>query len=222
MANDGAATLYAVAMRVARLDAMGNTPAGPMNAYTTNTVVSLSIAPEFEDGDEVTQKNGQGLVCISVKAPDTLKRLTVGLQICAFDPELTELLSGGSIITDGGATPQTIGYAYERVGADSTPNGVSIELWTKRYVNSAPVGFARWVFPRVYLRKSDRAFGTDIQENSFEGFAIENPNWGNGPFNDYSGPSSSTAQWVQSNTAPTGATGYSATPTQTATTNVLP
>lgn len=215
MANDGASTLYAVALRVARLDANGATPAGTSNLYVTNTVVSMSVTPEYEEGDEVVQKNGQGGVCLSVKQPDTLKRLTVGLTICAFDPELTEALSGGAIIASTGGTPATIGYAYEAVGQDPVPNGVSLELWTKRFVNSSPVGFAHWVFPRVYLRKSERAFGTDLQENSFEGFATENPNWGNGPLNDWTATSSRVAQWVQESTAPTGAVGYAATPTQT-------
>lgn len=216
MANDGAATLYAAAIRVARLDANGFTPAGPSNLYVTNTVVSMSVAPEYEEGDEVTQKDGRGLVCLAVKQPDTLKRLTVNLQVCSFDPELTEILSGGAILASTGGTPSTIGYAYEAIGVDPTPNGVSIELWTQRLVNSAPVGFAHWVFPRVYLRKTERAFSTDLTENSFEGFAIENPNWGNGPTNDWTASSARSAQWVQEATAPTGQVGYQPTATQTA------
>lgn len=210
MANDGAATLYAVALRVARLAADGTTPAGASNMYVTNAVARLTMTPDYEAGTEVTKKDGQGRVCLTQRTRDVMKRLTVQLDICSFDPELTELLSGGAIITSGG----TVGYAYEAVGADPVPNGVSIEVWTKRYVNSVFVGYAHWVLPRVYLHKSDRQISADAQDNVFDGYAEENTGFGNGPNNDVTMSTTRVAQWVQEATAPTGAVGYQATPVQ--------
>lgn len=212
MANDGAATLYAVALRVARLASDGTTPAGSGNMYVTNAVVKLGMTPDLETGTEVTKKDGQGRLCLAVRTPDVLKRLTLQLEVCSFDPELTELLSGGAVIVDG--VPSTIGYAYEQIGTDPVPNGVSLELWTKRYVSSVFVGYARWAIPRAYLHKSDRTISGDGQDNVFDGFAVENANWGNGPVNDWTASSARVAQWVQSATVPTGAVGYQATPTQ--------
>lgn len=215
--QDGAATLFAVALRVARLAADGTTPAGASNLYVTETVVRLNFTPEYEEGDEVTKKDGQGRTCLAVKQPDTFKRVTVNsLEICAWDPELVELLSGGAIITDGAATPATIGYAAPAAGTDPTPNGVSVELWTRRYVNNSPAAlpFARWVFPRLKLKPTDRSLGPDAQEVAFEGIGEENPNWGNGPNNDWTAPSNRAYQWRAESTSPAGALGYQATPAQ--------
>lgn len=214
--NDGASTLFAVAMRVARLAANGSTPAGASNLYVTDTVVRLDFTPEYEAGEEVTKKNGQGLVCLSIKQPDSYKRVVINkLEICAEDPELTEMLSGGSILVD--EDDNTIGYAGPEVGADPTPNGVSVEIWTRRYVDGAPAAlpFAHWVFPRLYLRPTARSLGPEAQENAFEGFGTQNVNWGNGPANDWTATSDRTHQWVAVATAPSGALGYQATPAQT-------
>jgi hypothetical protein len=212
MANDGATQLYAVALRVARLASDGTTPAGAGNMYVTNGVVRLGITPDREAGTEVTKKDGQGRICFTQRTKDVLKRANVTLEICSFDPDLTELLSGGAVIVDG--VPATIGYAWEAIGTDPVPNGVSLELWTKRFVNNAFVGYARWALPRVYLWKSDRNLGADAQDNVFDGYAEENASWGNGPNNDWTSSSTRVAQWIQSATVPTGATGYQATPTQ--------
>jgi len=37
----------------------------------------VSFTPEYEDGDEITEKNAAGEVCVTYKAPDTLKRATM-------------------------------------------------------------------------------------------------------------------------------------------------
>lgn len=213
---DGAATLYAVALRVARLNAAGATPAGASNMYVTNSLVKVTFTPEYEAGDEITKKDGLGRTCLNVKQSDTLKRVTLNsVEVCEQDPELTELLSGGALIT---ATGATIGYAFPAVGEDPTPFGVSLEVWTRRYTDNAldpTFPYARWVFPRVKLRPTARTIGNEAMSGDFDGFGEENVGFGNGPANDYTAASWRAAQYVYETSYPTGTEGYVATPTQT-------
>ena len=59
----------------------------------------MSFTPEYEDGEEITEKAADGTVCVSFKAPDRLKRATMELAICEPDPELTALLAGGVLLS---------------------------------------------------------------------------------------------------------------------------
>lgn len=206
---DGAAHLYAVAIRVARLNAAGGTPAGASNSYVSNSLVKVTFTPEYETGDEITKKDGQGRTCVSVKQSDTLKRVTLNsVELCEEDPEASELLGGGAIIVAAG---DTIGYAYPEVGVDPQPNGVSLEVWTRRYTDNSldpTFPYARWVFPRCKLRPTGKTIGAEAMAAEWEGWSEENTGFGNGPANDYTATSWRCAQYVYETSFPTGASGY--------------
>jgi hypothetical protein len=89
-----AASIQGVSIRVTRLDSAGNLMTGPADSYTTSAFMRISFTPEYEEGDEITEKGANGVVCVTYKAPDTLKRITMELAICEPDPELSALLSG--------------------------------------------------------------------------------------------------------------------------------
>lgn len=212
--NDGAGSILALAMRVARLDASGAPVPGANNAYVTDTLVKIDFEEEYDTGDEVTKKNGAGRICLSYKADDTLKRLKFGLTICAPDPELYELLSGGVVITAGG---DSIGYAPPKVGGPSVTNGVSIEAWSRAQVGGAAAAsrpYIRWPFPLIKLTRKGRTLESDAMDNPFEGFGYENPNFGNGPFNDWPYVSDRLYMAARESTLPTATVGYVSTPAQ--------
>lgn len=119
--NDGAGSVYAVAMRVARLAADGTTPAGANNLYVTDALIKIDFNPEIEVGPEAMVKNAQGIPCVVAKAHDAIKRIAMAVDICTPDPELTELLAGGVVLTDVAssltaptltATPSTTGGTF--------------------------------------------------------------------------------------------------------------
>jgi predicted outer membrane repeat protein len=64
----------------------------------------MSFTPEYEDGEEITEKAADGTVCVSYKAPDRLKRATMELAICEPDPELSALLAGGVLLSKNYST----------------------------------------------------------------------------------------------------------------------
>lgn len=113
-----AASVQGAALRVTRLNADGTLATGDLDSYTTSAFLRMSFTPEYEDGEEITEKAADGTVCVSYKAPDRLKRVTMELAICEPDPELTALLAGGVLLTrnESTATPKSVTSATITTG----------------------------------------------------------------------------------------------------------
>ena len=203
MAYNGAGSLFALGMRFTRLGPTGAPLVGADNAYQTDALVQMQFGLEYEEGEEIIQRNGAGRICLTYKAPDSLKRATIsGLQFCTPDPNVLEFLIGGEVIEDGAGNQ--IGYRAPEVGSEPTPNGVSVELWTRAIIEGAYAGYFWWVFPRVFLRPSGdwTASGSDALVPEFEGFGTQNPAWGDGPNNDWIWGSDRVWQYVQTDDFP--------------------
>lgn len=208
--------LNAVALRVARLAADGTTPAGASNMYVTNGLVRVTFALDYDEIPEVLKRDGQGRVCLYEPATKAIKGCTLSsVEVCDPDDiELTELLSGGVLLED--EDEDTVGYAAPGVGDTLQANGISLEVWTRRKgTDQSAFPYAKHLFPKVRLTPKERSIEQEAQNADFEGYSEENPGFGNGPANDWLADSTACWQWVKSATAPTGAAGYQATPTQT-------
>lgn len=196
-------------IRVALLDADGTTAPGASNLYVSDALTTLTATPVYTDADEIEEKNASGTVCVNFKGDDTFKRLDVTLTICTVDPYLHALLTGaqGDVLTDGTA----VGFAYPPIGP-LTSNGISIELWAKRINNGAvdpDYPYAWWAMPRVKnLRLGDRTFENGAQASPFSGQALENPNWFDGPTNDWPVASDRALQFIPTPTLPNAVCGY--------------
>lgn len=208
MANDCRAQIQACAIRVARLEPNGVPSPGASNLYVSDGLVSLGLTSETTDGTEIEVLNACGSPCVSFKDDDRLKRLGVSITLCTPDPELTELLIGGAVLTDADA----VGYAYPRLNQAANPDGVSIEVWAKRITSAGvldPVHpYAWWVFPLVKLRPDSVTFENGPFQPTITGFALENENWFDGPLNDWPVDSDRVAQFIPTDTLPTTACGY--------------
>lgn len=221
MAYNGAGSLFALGMRFTKLAANGAPLVGANNAYQTDALVQMQFGLEYEEGDEIIQRNGSGRICLTFKAPDSLKRATIsGLQFCTPDPNVLEFLIGGEVLEDGSGNQ--IGYRAPEVGSEPTPNGVSIELWTRQIIDGAYAGYNHWVFPRAFVRPSGdwTASGSDPLIPEFEGFGIQNPNWGDGPTNDWEFESDRVWQYVQTDTNPIDGTEFITVATELTVTSI--
>ena len=217
--QDYAASVQGVAIRVTRLDAAGNLLNNPGDSYTTSAFLRASFTPEYEEGDEITEKSADGTVCVSYKAPDTLKRITMELAICEPDSELTALLSGGLLLRKNFGTlnapdRQSIGWSAPAVGDDPAGNGVALEVWSfavKDGKRAATLPYFYWVFPYVKLRQSgDRVIENGLLANTFEGYGL-----GNDFFNvgldgrwEYPVAAQRPYSYARSSWAPTGLKGF--------------
>jgi hypothetical protein len=214
MAQDYASSISGVALRITRLTSDGSFATGPSASYVLNSdFISLSFTPEYEEGDEFVQKGADGTVCATYKAPDTLKRVTLEIAICNPDPEFTELISGGVLLSDGGTN---VGYATTEVGVDGNPYGAAIEVWSKAIQNGKPASvrpYWHWIFPYTIMRPSgDRAIENGLLANTFEGWGVGNEMFAEGPDASWAFPEASNRAYAYARTAtaPTALHGYQA------------
>jgi hypothetical protein len=182
MAEDYAASVSGVAIRVTSLQSSGALVA--TESYTSKSFIRVSFTPEYEEGDEITEKNADGTVCVSFKAPDTLKRVTMEIAVCDPDPVLSSMLSGGVVLA--GDTPAApLGWASAEVGEDPSGDGVAVEVWSRAIVDGKPANpnpYFHWVFPYVKTRLSgDRVIENGLLANTYEGFGVGNSEFDFGP-----------------------------------------
>jgi hypothetical protein len=179
----------------------------------------VSFTPEYEEGDEIVEKSANGSICVSYKAPDTLKRVTMELAICEPDPELTNLISGGILLrknTGTFAAPvnKSIGWASPGVGDDPSGNGVAIECWSfavKDGKRAATLPYFHWVFPYARLRQSgDRVIENGMLATTFEGYALGNDLFNQGLDDRWEFPLAAARPYSYARTsyAPTGRNGF--------------
>jgi hypothetical protein len=214
-----AASIQGVSIRVTRLDASGNLLNGAGDSYTTSGFMRLSFTPEYEEGDEMTEKSADGTVCVTYKAPDTLKRITMELAICEPDTELTQLLSGGLLLrknlgTYASPDRKSIGWSSPSTGDDPAGNGVAIECWSFAIIDgkkAATLPYFHWVFPYVKLRLSgDRVIENGMLANTFEGYGLGNEEFGSGLDERWEFPVAAERpySYARASWAPTGRKGF--------------
>lgn len=186
MAQDYAASVSGTHIRVSRLNPDGSIKTGANASYVTSAFLSLSMTPEYEDGDEFTSKAADGTVCASYKAADTLKRVSLEIAICNPDPEFTELISGGLLLAETGTPANSLGWAAPEIGKDAMNGGaVAIEAWSRAIIDGKPAAtnaFWHWLFPWSVMRPSgDRVLENGLLGVSFSGYSVGNELFGDGP-----------------------------------------
>ena len=217
--QDYAASIQGVSIRVTRLNADGTLANGAGDSYTTSAFMRMSFTPEYEEGDEITEKSANGSICVSYKAPDTLKRITMELAICEPDPELTNLISGGLLLrknlgTFGTPDRKSIGWSSPNVGDDPSGNGVAIECWSfavKDGRRASTLPYFHWVFPYAKLRQSgDRVIENGMLANTFEGYGLGNVSFGSGLDERWEFPTATERpySYARASYAPTGRNGF--------------
>ena len=214
-----AASIQGVSIRVTRLDASGNLLNEDGDSYTTSGFLRLSFTPEYEEGDEITEKGADGTVCVTYKAPDTLKRITMELAICEPDPELTQLISGGLLLrknlgTFASPDRKSIGWSSPATGDDPAGNGVAIETWSHAIIDgkkAATLPYFHWVFPYAKLRQSgDRVIENGLLATTFEGYGLGNVSFSSGLDERWEFPIATERpySYARSSWAPTGRKGF--------------
>ncbi|MEM9610962.1 MAG: hypothetical protein AAGA99_26370 [Actinomycetota bacterium] len=181
-------SLNVVALRVSALTEAGAPQVGGV-AVTTKNVVTIGTALEIADGEEIEVFNADGDLCVSRKDRDKIKRATLSMSMCELDFDLTALLCGGTLHTDGA---ETIGYSIPKQD-DPEPLPVCFEAWTiawdgdgQALDSSLNPRYHHWVFPFCRFRLDDTEFGSGAHEFAVEGTSIPNGLLTtSGPFNDW-------------------------------------
>lgn len=212
VADDCIPQLFCCRIRVGALNADGSPQAGAGHVYVSDALAKATLTPVYDAGDEVKEKNACGATFIDVLADPTLVRADLALDFLTPDPYLHAiLLSQGTLLSPASGG---VGFAYPPVG-QVTGNGVSLELFTQRMVDGAISTvnpYALWALPRVRsLQIGARDFSNGAQHSLISGQCNENPNWFDGPANEFDAASDRIAQWIPVDTLPAAACGPTAT-----------
>lgn len=135
MAYDGAGQLFALGLRLTKLNAAGGPLSGAGNGYTTDALVSIDFGLTYSTPTAVTQANGQGITCVSYTPPPSLKEGTISkLLVCTPDPHILEFCVGGHVITTGGTNE------IQSVAITGVPTGGTFTL-TLNGQTTAPIAY---------------------------------------------------------------------------------
>ncbi|MFI5493591.1 PKD domain-containing protein [Actinoplanes sp. NPDC051859] len=158
----------------------------------TKGFVSVEYSAEVDDGEEIDQRDANGDSCVYVPARRRIKFYNVTVTACRVDPELYSLFTGSPIVVDETGTSTGL-RVTSAVNQDSA---VALELWSgtaqKRCsgsaVNRRP-RFGYFLLPQIL----DGQIGDFTIENGTANFtltgkAVENPEWGIGPYPVYLRP----------------------------------
>ncbi len=202
-------SIYACATRVAVLEQDGVPLPGAGNLYVTDALVKMEGTPQFTKVPEVEVLNACGALCSFYKAIDPFKRVDLTLELCTIDPELEHMLTGGELFSTGGFV---IGASAPPVGTveAAVQNGVSIELWSKHILQGdldPTWPYIHWIWPRTHWAPDKTTFDINHMPRLFTGFTSENPNWFNGPANDWTFSSDRTYAYAFTKTLPATACG---------------
>lgn len=210
---DKARSVNGVALRVSRLNSEGEILPGDNSVYTQKSFMSFSWTPEYEEGEEITEKNADGSICYSSQDPSTLKRVTLSLSICSPHPELEQLLVGGDVLyADGGDSGEVMGYAAPEAGATYNDDGIAIEAWSKAMDSNGkpatPNRYYHWVFPfGNFTRTGEGVMENGLMTHEFEGWATGNAGLRES-LTDWDFTTASPYQYARTNTAPVDVDGW--------------
>ncbi len=216
------------AIRVSRLGPDCAPVAGVNNAVVTSAVVKLIGTPQYDAGQEYTLKNGCGNTVVELREVDKLKSMNLDVELALRDMELIELMTGAQLYLNADTpTPHVIGMSRRGVGA-AAPASVSVEIWTRAIsltgdctpgVSAVPQWW-RIIYPKATFTLDTATFENSVGVITLKGFASANPQWGNGPFNDYPAatlldPTTPEAYILDASGLPVTQCGYISVPVQT-------
>lgn len=196
-------------LRIARLHEDGTLDPGTDNLYVSDGLISIGTSPEIEAGEEITQRNGSGDICVYVSGDDEIKRFNLTLTLCQLDSELLEMLTGATLITAGGIT---VGLQMPKIGEDKPR--VCVEAWTEARVSRSQAsedGSLLWwhfVWPNVKWTIGDFTLDTNPANIPLNGKAEENDNMGTGPEMDWPDLITSAQSWFLDDEIPAAVCGY--------------
>lgn len=191
MANVCPTPLHLCALRVTKLDNVGNVADEPDNSYVTDKVITLTPTPELQAGEDRTLQGGCECIIATVRTPDRLKRFTFELVLGALEPGLFSLLIGADVMVDG---TDDIGIDWpDQVACDFVESLVAVEGWGDAYTGDAPDAtrpyyYALW--SASAWEPAGSPFSNDFTTFTFNGFSRSNSQWGDGPYGDVTLPAS--------------------------------
>lgn len=180
------AAIHLCAVRVTRLDALGNPVAGPNNFYVTDNPIMVTVKPVIAAGEDKDLVGGCDCIIASYRGYDKLKRFDLELDLGVIEPGLMEILTGGSAILDEG---DPIGMWWPNQLSCQNPVQPNVcfegwqDLWEEDH-QDADTPYLHWIWPSTRWQIGDHTLQNDFNQPKLTGFSRGNPNWGLGIYGD--------------------------------------
>lgn len=177
-------------IRVTRLDNCGRPVYGPDSQVVTKGLVSVNMDPDVEEGEDFTQRNINGDLCVSEQGPDALRWINVGIEFCQVDPCLWSILNPSWKLVKN-AHGEVTGFRIGERFDDSA--GFALEMWPKVSAQGAlcdddapdeadPNGY--FLLPYVIGRAPDGwSLENGVTTFTLNGRTKKGSLWGKGPYN---------------------------------------
>ena len=114
-------------MRATRLDQAGRPVFGDKSVVVTSGQITTAFTGNVEEGEAITQPNGNGDTCLNVPATPTFGGFTVEATFCNVDFALFEMLTGNPVVLND--DDQIVGID-EGTDIDLSNVNFALELWT--------------------------------------------------------------------------------------------
>lgn len=172
-------------VRVTTLNSCGQAATGSCATVVSDGIISIAETKEYEDRQEFFVKNGDGLFCVRETNAPILKWINLVITFCNVDPELLNIMTGNSLVSDDSATAYKTGWNEDENAA--TLNNFALEGWT-RLTNTgvACTGGTEYgytLFPYVVQGTiGDITWQNDVVSFIVNARTSSNSLWGVGPY----------------------------------------
>lgn len=152
--------------RLIKLDECGNPVTGASSAVVTfDGFISIEPSPQYQDGEELSNRKANGELCVYQKDPAQLTRVDITTTLCTIDPDALVVITGERLLTTGAATGTGVAYGEGLLTARH-----SLEVWQPLAGSSAcdASGNRQYMYWAFFNLGNGR-----IQDFTFENAAFE-------------------------------------------------
>ena len=111
--------------RIIKLDECGTPVTGASSSVVvTDGFVSIEPSPQYQDGEEHSERKANGALCVYQKDPSELTRVDLTTNFCVMDPDALVLITGERLLTTSGVTGTGVAYGEGTITARH-----SLEVW---------------------------------------------------------------------------------------------
>lgn len=196
-------------IRLTRLDECGIPVDDDLGTVVTNGSVSVDIAPNYSDPEEINIVNGNGDSCIEDQSDPALRWLDLSVVLCNIDPDAINIMTGDPLVSNEAETPETIGFRIDAAVTGSA--SFALEAWSGVPGQACDPGgnpnFGYWLFPYiVQARFGEWSLSNTGLTMTLTARTSAGSGWGVGPYDVRRGAGTDEEQTVSISGAPTGGT----------------
>lgn len=173
-------------MRATLVDLAGRPVYGPESVVVTSGQISTTFTPNVEEGEAISQTNGNGDTCLNVPSAPTVTGWAVESTFCKVDFALFELLTGNPVVRNDDGTIVGID---EGTDIDLSNVNFALELWTGAQIDGVPRAGAEGAWGYILAPfLSGGTLGDITIENAAITFTVTGMQtkngaaWGSGPY----------------------------------------